>query len=75
MRPHEANVKYDIPGTDFFLYDTCKKNKNTYKYDAKRKSIYNHRYILLKEYLPIFETFIDTLLSGVKKRLKCRRRK
>ena len=75
MRPHEANVKYDVPGEDFFLYDTSNEEKNSRKFNAKRKSVFNHRYILLKDYLPIFETFIDTISIGVKKRLKRRRRK
>ena len=74
MRPHEANILYNIPGEDFFLYDTSVEEKNNRKFNAKRKSVFNHRYILLRDYLPIFETFIDTISIGIKKRLKRRRR-
>lgn len=74
MRPHESNIKYDIPGCDFFLYDTTQKETNLYKYNAKRKTIYNHRYIVLKEYLNIFATMIDFIKTGIRKRVKRRRK-
>ena len=73
MRPHEANIKYNISGKDFFLYDTSIQKKNLYRFDRKRKSIYNHRYILLKDYIPIFETFVETILIGIRKRLRRRK--
>ena len=75
MRPHEANIVYNIPGEDFFLYDTSIEEKNWHKFNAKRKAVFNHRYILLKDYLPIFETFVDTISIGIKKRLKHGERK
>ena len=75
MRPHEANIMYDIPGEDFFLYDTSIEEKNSRKFNAKRKSVFNHRYILLKDYLPIFETFVDAVSMGIRKRLKYRSKK
>ncbi len=74
MRPHEMNINYNIPGDDFFLYDTNVIKKNNHKFNAKRKSVYNFRFILLKNYIPIFETLIETLTIGIKKRLKWRKK-
>lgn len=73
MRPHENNIKFNIAGEDFFLYDTSVCENNNRKQNHKRKSVYNHRYILLKEYKYLFGTMIDTIKIGVKKRLKKRK--
>jgi len=70
LRPHENNIKYNVSGADFFLYDTTQKEINPYKYNAKRKAVYNHRYIVLKEYLNIFATMIDLIKTGIRKRIK-----
>lgn len=75
MRPHELNIKYNIPGEDFFLYDTSMEEKNNYKLNVKRKSIYNHRYILIKNYYPLMLTFIDTVITSIKRRLKRRKKR
>ncbi len=74
MRPHEMNINYNIPGDDFFLYDTNVIKNNNHKFNAKRKSVYNFRFILLKNYIPIFETLIETINIGIKKRVKWRKK-
>ncbi|MFR6471241.1 MAG: hypothetical protein ACLUPE_02885 [Turicibacter sanguinis] len=74
MRPHENNIAYRVNGSDFFLYDTSCPSKNSNKRNLKRKLVYNHRYILLKDYKYLFANMLDTIAIGIKKRVKGRRK-
>lgn len=69
LRPHDANIIFDIKGNDFFLY--CLKykvNKNA-PVDTKRKAQYNLRYIDHSQYGAILRLFMSKTLYGLKKRL------
>ena len=69
MRPHEDNILYDIPGSDFFLYDLSQPGQ-TPKTDKVRKVQYNLRYIDRKHYNAVVKMFINKTANGVRRRFK-----
>lgn len=69
MRPHEDNILYDIPGSDFFLYDLSQSGKAP-KTDKVRKVQYNLRYIDKKHYNSVVKMFINKSVGGIKRKLK-----
>ena len=58
LRPMELNVMYDVPGKDFFLYDTDLKAKNHFGANRYKRIMYSLRHVLYKDlkFLFWFET-------------------
>lgn len=75
LRPHENNIKYNIEGHDFFLYDTAIVEKNVYKYDSKKKISYNYRHIKIQDFLYVLELMVDSIKAGIKRRMNTIRHK
>ena len=48
LRPLEANVMYEIPGDEFFLYDTAQKGEMPVKSSGERL-LYDNRALKLKD--------------------------
>ena len=70
MRPVEANVLFDIPGNDFFLYDTQTEAKNAFVSNDLSKLNYNIRVFRKDVYPLLFKQFLKEVKHYVKKKTK-----
>lgn len=53
LKPMDANILFDLPGNEIFLYDTKQKVINTSKTNVFRSIIYNHKHITPKNALHV----------------------
>lgn len=53
LKPMDANILFDLPGNEIFLYDTNQKVINIHKTNAFRSIIYNHKHITPKNALHV----------------------
>ena len=65
LKPIDANIKYNLPGNDFFLYDTSGEVQNKYKKNKFREITYNHKQIHPLDGLHIYLKILEGQISKI----------